>query len=293
MTLPSQIKDLADLHAVDAAAQRIEVPGDAGPMIWRRWGPSDGEPVVLFHGGSGAWNHWVRNIAALVAAGRNVWVPDLPGFGESARPPSGGDADALPQPMEAAMRVLLGDRPVDLVGFSFGSMVATFIAAQWPARVRRLVLAGMPALGIKSPHALVLRAWAHLDDDAQRRAAHRENLMRLMLWQEESLDEVAMAIQERNLPLDRMRMRRISRTDIIKATLPRVHCPVSAIMGEHDVLYRQVQAAIAPALSVAPDFRGLRFIEDAGHWVQFEQASAFNEALAAALSVPLENALRR
>ncbi|TXH55972.1 MAG: alpha/beta fold hydrolase, partial [Burkholderiaceae bacterium] len=96
-------------------------------MLWRSWGDG-GDPVVLFHGGSGSWNHWVRNIVPLLEAGRQVWVPDLPGFGDSASPPSGGDADALPAPMEAALRTLLGDTAVDLVGFSFGTMVATFIA---------------------------------------------------------------------------------------------------------------------------------------------------------------------
>jgi 2-hydroxy-6-oxonona-2,4-dienedioate hydrolase len=47
-------------------------------------------PVVLFHGGSGSWTHWVRNIQPLVAAGRQVIAADLPGFGDSASPPSRG-----------------------------------------------------------------------------------------------------------------------------------------------------------------------------------------------------------
>jgi 2-hydroxy-6-oxonona-2,4-dienedioate hydrolase len=41
------------------------------------------------------------------------------------------------------------------------------------------------------------------------------------------------------------------------------------------------------ALENAPDFRGLVLIEDAGHWVQFERAGAFDEALLAALGAGL------
>src|SRR5690606_36854862 len=140
--------------------------------------------------------------------------------GESARPPSGGDADALPEPVEAALDSLLGEASIDLVGFSFGSMVAAFIAAQFPARVRRLVLCGAPALGIRPAVPLVLKAWNHLPPGPEVDAIHLENLRRLMVSRPDSVDALALAIQKLNLPRDRMRMRRISRTDIVAQTLP-------------------------------------------------------------------------
>ena len=250
-------------------------------MVWRCWGA--GAPVALLHGGSGSWNHWVRNIAALAAGGRQVWVPDLPGFGESARPAVGKDADALSAPVEAALQALLGDIALDLVAFSFGAMVAAFIAEQRPARVRRLVLVGAPALGIKAASPLVLRPWSHLPPGEARDAAHRVNLERLMLANPESIDELALALHRENLPRDRMRLRRISRTDILLKTLRKIRCPVFGIWGAEDVLYRGVQDQLAPALSVAADFRGLTLIPGAGHWVQFERPEAFNHALRLAL----------
>ncbi|MCM5571885.1 alpha/beta fold hydrolase [Burkholderiaceae bacterium FT117] len=280
--LPAAIRSVSDLALVEAASRRHQVPCGDGTMVWHSWG--EGSPIVLLHGGSGSWTHWVRNIAALVAAGRSVWIPDLPGFGDSARPPVGGDADALPGPLEAAMAALLGDAPVDLVGFSFGSMVAAFIAAQHPSRVRRLVLSGAPALGVRPVEPLVLKAWGHLPPGPELDAAHRENLARLMLARPDSIDALALAIYAANLSRDRMRMRRISRTDILLRTLPEVRCPVHGIWGEEDVLYRGVQHLLAPALSAAPDFRGLAMISGAGHWVQFEDAPAFDRALAQALA---------
>ena len=64
-------------------AQRTTTAFDAasgeGQVVWHRWGR--GAPVVLLHGGAGSWRHWVRNVDALLAAGRTVWAPDLPGLG--------------------------------------------------------------------------------------------------------------------------------------------------------------------------------------------------------------------
>ncbi|NLD68955.1 MAG: alpha/beta hydrolase [Limnobacter sp.] len=279
--LPASVRSPLDAITIEKAARRFDIPCGEGTMVWRCWG--DGEPVVLLHGGSGSWTHWVRNIAALVTAGRQVWIPDLPGFGQSARPPVGGDADALPEPVESAMRELLGDAAVDLVGFSFGGMVASFIAAQYPARVRRLVLVGAPALGVNSGWKLVLKRWNHLEPGKERDAIHRENIGRMMLARPESIDELAIAVHSGNLPRDRMKLRRLSRTDILRRTLPKIRCQVHGIWGSEDVLYRGVQDQLAPALACAPDFRGLVQVPGSGHWVQFEDAAAFDEALAAAL----------
>ncbi len=282
LRLPTTVLDLSDAARIDAMAQRFELPCGQGSMVWRCWG--EGAPVVMLHGGSGSWNHWVRNISALVAAGRQVWIPDLPGSGESARPPVGGDADALPGPIEAALQALIGDAPVDLVGFSFGSMVAGFMAARRPERVRRLVLSGSPALGINPEWKLVLKSWTQLAPGPELDAVHRANLATLMLARPESIDDLALALHAANLPRDRMKMRRLSRTDILRRTLPEIRCPVYGIWGADDVLYRGVQARLAPALGEAPDFRWLTLVPQAGHWVQYESAAAYDRALAEALA---------
>ena len=57
-------------------------------------------------------------------------------------------------------------------------------------------------------------------------------------------------------------------------------CPVYAIYGEHDAIYRQHIHQLADAYAAAaPDFRGMQLIEGAGHWVQFEAPHAFDAAL--------------
>ncbi|MEI8305176.1 MAG: alpha/beta hydrolase [Burkholderiales bacterium] len=278
--LPADIDSLDQVHALDAVARRHVIEAPAGPMVWRSWG--EGDPLVLFHGGSGSWTHWVRNIGPLASAGRQVWVPDLPGFGESAS--VGRDADALPVPMERALAELLGDQPVDVAGFSFGTMVGAFIAAQFPQRVRRLVFTGAPALGVRSAHPIDLQPWAHLPPGPELEAAMRENLRILMLSDPAAIDPLAVALHTANLQRDRMKRRRISRTEIMKETLPSLRCPVYGIWGEDDVLHRGVQDQLPGALARAPGFVSLVLIPHAGHWAPYERPQAYNAALLAALA---------
>lgn len=291
MTQPASILDrpietAEDAAALEAEADRVETPcGEAQSMVWHVWG--DGSPVVLLHGGSGRWNHWVRNIAPLVRAGYRVLVPDLPGFGDSARPPAGRDADALPPWVEQGLSQLIGTDACDVVGFSFGGMVAGLLAAQWPRRVRRLVLVGAPALAADPERKLGLKSWQHLESEAARMAAIRFNLRQLMLAHDASVDQLALTLHIANLARDRLQRRVLSKTDILLRTLPRIDCPVFGIWGEHDALYRERIDIIGPALAQAPLFQSLALVRNAGHWVQYEDALGFNAALADALSAPL------
>src|SRR5450830_843873 len=77
---------------------------------------------------------------------------------------------------------------------------------------------------------------------------------------------------------------RLAHTDILARSLPALSCPVHAIYGAHDALYKswihQLEAAFAAS---ARDFRGMTLIPEAGHWVQFERPEAFHAALMSAL----------
>jgi 2-hydroxy-6-oxonona-2,4-dienedioate hydrolase len=257
-------------------ATPMHTPGGAGDTVWHVWGT--GEPLVLLHGGSGSWTHWLRNVEALAAAGRRVIVPDLPGFGDSAPPPHGRDADAVVGPIERGMRELLGEAPCDVVGFSFGGLVAGLMAARHPGRVRRLVLAGAPGLGLRSTR-LPLTSWREQKDQAGREAAHRANLAALMLYRPESIDALAVALQAANVPRDRMKGRLLALSDVLARTLHDIQCPVDAIYGEQDALYRTTLAELAAVLAAGPTFGELVLVPGAGHWVQYEAAADFNRAV--------------
>ncbi len=261
-----------------ARAIRAETPCGDGTVVWHLWG--HGRPLVLLHGGSGGWTHWLRNIEALEAAGHRVLVPDMPGFGSSARSPRGDDADALPPPLEAGLAQLLGDAPCELVGFSFGGLTAGLLARAAPHRVSRLVVVGAPAMGLwAGRQTLNLASWRHLADPAARAAIHRANLAILMLHERAAIDDETVAMQQYNVERDRTKGRSLARTDALAVALRGLACPVDAIYGEHDALYRQTLGELQARFESLPKFGRFIRIADAGHWVQYERAPQFNAAL--------------
>ncbi|WP_128422763.1 alpha/beta fold hydrolase, partial [Delftia tsuruhatensis] len=93
------------IERLRARARRLTTPlsaarPDDGHMVWHVWGEARAGvlPVVMLHGGSGSWTHWLRCMDALLAQGRQLWIPDLPGFGDSDGVPGGQDADTLVEP---------------------------------------------------------------------------------------------------------------------------------------------------------------------------------------------------
>ena len=283
--MPDTINTLQAASALQDRAQVVHTPCGPGTLLWRVWG--QGRPTVLLHGGSGSWNHWVRNIDALLASGRQVIAPDLPGFGDSARPDDVSDADGQAPLLERGLQQVLGATAVDAVGFSFGALTGGLWAAAQPARFARLVLVGAPALSLERIKPLPLRLWERYEPGPARDAIHRHNLRTLMLAHDESVDELAVALHAANLPRDRLRRRQLMLTDLLVRTLPALRCPVAGIWGEHDVLYVGRHQVVRDALTLAPRSLGVQFVAEAGHWVQYERADAFNQALQRALDAPL------
>jgi pimeloyl-ACP methyl ester carboxylesterase len=269
-----------DALSVLQTGQRLTLPG---AMVWHAWGPSDGPGLVLLHGGSGSWMHWIRNIAPLVLQGHRVLAVDLPGFGDSAAPVQGGDVDALIEPLHAAWQLL---RPAHvastLVGFSFGGMTAALWLAAYPDDAQNLVMVGTPGLGLSVPDRIPLKGWRHLPTPAMQAEAHQHNLMALMLHHAESLDGLALALHTANVQRDRMPRRRLSSTPIVAEALPRITCPVHVIFGEWDALYKGRLPEVAALFKAkTPHLGSLQWVPDAGHWVQYERAAAFQLALLA------------
>lgn len=266
-----------------ALSRRLTTPCGDGEMVWHTWGDEAAEPLVLLHGGSGSWTHWIRNVEALAAAGRRVVVPDLPGFGDSARPPGGQDADAVVPAVADALPAILGEAPVDVVGFSFGGLCGGLMAVSHPQRVKRLVLVGAPGLGLRD-RRLPLTSWRDQPTEEGRRAAHRSNLGTLMLAPA-SVDDLAVALQAANVPRDRMHRRRLALTDVLARTLPAIACPLDAIYGENDALYRDVLPALRETLDKAPTLGELVLMPGAAHWLPYERPAAFHDALLRLLAV--------
>ena len=277
MSLPHPGPELVE--TVRSHATRLETRWEDRRTVWHGWG--EGEPLVLLHGGSGSWTHWIHNVLPLAASGRQVLAADMPGCGDSDPPATGGDADALVEPLAAGLRDLLGARAFDLVGFSFGGLVAGLMAAQVPGAIRRLVLVGAPVLPLAGRPVRLLD-WRHLPESEQR-DVHRANLQAMMLHHGASITDLAIDVHAANVARDRLRRRRLSRTDALARALQQVHCPLAALYGRHDVLYRDRLREIEATLDALPVLQSRTAIDAAGHWVQFEAPDAFNTALSRTL----------
>ena len=273
MLLP--LAQLAELQRLEALATRVDTPCAAGGSVaWRRWG--NGPPLVLLHGGSGSWNHWLRNIEAL-AQRYTVYAADLPGCGDSSLPAGARDADNIHADVADGIARMTNGAPVELVAFSFGTLVAGFIAAEHPELVKRLHLVGLAGLGLTRPR-LFLKPVSLEFDSVAREAVIRHNMEALMVLHPATLDHTALSMYDANLRRDRLRRRRISRTPVTTGLMGRWQCPVHAIWGGGDILIRNDRERLREALAGC-DLRDLSFVEDAGHWVQYERPDAFRSVL--------------
>ena len=278
---------------LQATAQRVQTrlgeAADSGAMIWHGWQPPAGVaqrglPLVLLHGGSGSWTHWLRVIEPLTEAGYSLWLADLPGFGESDGVPGGMDVDTLIAPLARGLSQVLAqhsDSPVcDLIGFSFGGMAAGLLAAQFPAHICQLVLVGAPAMGITEGRVVKLKGWRHLQGLPAQMQAHHHNLAELMLHDACRIDEETLALHALNVARDRLPRRRLSRTDILAQALPKVKARVAAIYGEFDPLYigrlDELQAVLQRSHPAGVRWQMLGGL---GHWVQHEDPAATTAAL--------------
>ena len=278
--LPARLADTL------AQGQRTVTTWQGAHTVWHMWGQADQPMVVLLHGGSGSWTHWVRNIAPLRDAGFRVLVPDLPGFGDSDLPPGCTDVPDLPVHLHHGLQQLAPKGPVQIAGFSFGGMAAALWLAEYPDDAQALILVGAPGLGLSSPQRTPLKGWRHLPTTDQQNRVHRHNLMALMFEREDGLDDLALVLHAANVARDRMPRRRLSSTPIVAQALPGVHARVSAIYGEHDALYRGRLAEVREALpGWAPNWGHWHVVPGVGHWVMYEAADVFNAALLQQLSL--------
>lgn len=102
-----------------------------------------GAPVVMLHGLLiGSLASWYFTAAPALARRHRVRLFDLRGHGKSAPAKTGYDVRTLAGDLEALTADLAG--PIDLVGHSWGALVALRFALDHPARVRRLALVEAP-----------------------------------------------------------------------------------------------------------------------------------------------------
>ncbi|HEY2136537.1 MAG TPA: alpha/beta hydrolase [Xanthobacteraceae bacterium] len=180
---------------------RTEEMPTEGAAIHVRVG-GEGPAVVMLHGFGDTGDMWAP-LAAAMAAGRTVVVPDLRGMGLSSHPETGYDKKTQGQDIARVLDKLKIEQ-ADLVTHDIGNMVGYAFAAQFPARVTRWVVmdAPLPGIGpwdeiIKSP---LLWHFNFRGPDVERLVAGRERIYLDRFWNELSATPAAIDEATRRHP---------------------------------------------------------------------------------------------
>ncbi|MGO8917899.1 MAG: alpha/beta fold hydrolase [Stellaceae bacterium] len=277
MSAPEMSPSLAPLDRLAGAAVLTPSPCGEGCMAWREWGA--GPPLVLLHGGYGSWTHWLRNIDALARHYR-VIAADLPGLGNSATPP----APVTPQGLAAIVargldEVLPGRERFHLVGFSFGAMLGSLVAAARGAQLRSMTLVGSASMGLRrAPMQPMQPPRRHMSRD-EVMALQRANLGILMFADPARIDDLAVHLQCENVARARVKSRGFAHIDLLGPVLPRIAAPLGGIWGERDITaYPWVEDRRDLLRRIQPE-AFFAVVPGAGHWVMYEAADAFNRVL--------------
>jgi 3-oxoadipate enol-lactonase len=249
---------------------------DGPHFAWREAGV--GSPVALLHGLGGSRLSWEPQLGELSATHRVVaW--DLPGYGQSA-------PLAEPYTFAALARAVvdfldgIGEQTVHLAGISFGGMIAQYVAARYPDRVRTLsLLATSPAFGLDGTRPEEWRA-ARLAalDAGQEPADFAEHVLgsiagphisaEAMLQQRAAMARITGAALRRSIDCLVTHDSRRLLPSIAATTL----CVVGDLDEETPVSYASTLAELIPGARLA-------VVPGAGHLVNVEAPSAVNQLL--------------
>ncbi|MFE0021237.1 alpha/beta fold hydrolase [Amycolatopsis sp. NPDC059021] len=228
------------------------------------------ETVVFLHGmGTDSLASFYLTLAPpIAAAGIDVISYDLRGHGKTERPESGYTIADFVADLDDLLRQVAPERPVHLVGNSFGGTLAYSYAAANPERVRSIVC-------IESEPATAL--WA---DKMTQILEHTVRFLQV----EESFAWIEANYSAHHRRLARMAAERIMSTTMAEEVplgplltaeqVAAIDCPVLSILGSHGYQSDDLEALT----SLLP--RGeLHVFEGQGHSVLVEQHREVRELL--------------
>ncbi len=249
-----------------------------------------GPAVVLLHGFGDTGDMWAP-VAAALAGGHTVIVPDLRGMGLSSHPEGGYDKKTQARDIAQMMDALNVDR-ADLVTHDIGNMVGYALAAQYPARITRWVVIDAPLPGI-GPWDEIIRSpmlW-HFNfrgPDVERLVAGRERIYLDRFWNELSANPQAIDEATRRHYAElyarpgamhsAFNQFAAFNEDAVDnkafAAKGKLAMPVLALGGDHSFGTQMGEIMARVAINVTTGV-----IKDSGHWVMEEQPAEMTAAI--------------
>jgi pimeloyl-ACP methyl ester carboxylesterase len=247
----------------------------------------DGPPIVLLHGLWLDHRSWDGVMSALCSE-YHVVAPDLPGFGDSEKPPASRFPYGVGAFAEAVADLYAGLElgRATLVGHALGGAVALTLAAQHPELVSRLVL--VDALCYEAPLDALLRVallpvvGGLLMKQLWGRAAFRAFFRERMLSPRGTVgvDRIDRYYDAFNTAAARGSALATLRATVdlrpVVAATTRIQTPTLVVWGRSDRVY-----PAANGQRLAREIRGAGFqLLDAGHAPQEERADELASAIA-------------
>ena len=220
----AEVDPQAWLKDIESRSQVKRTLCGNGQMVWHIWG--EGAPIVFLHGGHGDWSHWCRNVEQIAAEGFKVIVADLPGLGASDDPGPPYTAEGIAEIVHYGITSLLPENnEIDLVGFSFGSVIGAVVAEKLDIRLKSFNVVGAAGFGPRERIANSMVKIHKAMSEEERIAAAQNNMRWLMLAHPENVGELATFMQLFNTDRARTLSRPISMTTRLLDALPNILAP--------------------------------------------------------------------
>ena len=261
----------------------------------------DGPPLVMLHGGgpgaSGVSNY-ARNIDALAAHFR-VIVPDMPGYGRSAKGVDQSDPFGYLADMIRGLLDELSISAAHLVGNSYGGAAALRLALDTPERVDKLVLMGPGGIGTTRglPTAGLTSLLSYYNGDGPSRNKLASFIRNYLVYDgtsvpedlidlrfAASIDPEVVADPPLRRPSGPMAPRTLWRMDLTRdKRLKTLTTPTLVLWGRDDKVNRPSGGPMLVEMMPNAD---LVMTSRTGHWMQWERAELFNRVALDFLSTP-------
>lgn len=227
-----------------------------------------GKPLVVVHHdiGNPGWLPIYEQLAERYA----VWVPDIPGYGQSERPEWARNVRDLAITLNLLLDALKLDSTV-LMGLGFGGWLAAEMAAMNQSRLELLMLVA-PA-GIRPLQGKIFDQFFVSHEDYVKRGFHDARCF------EQQFGELASSDQLVEWDINREMTTRVGwKPYMFDRALPHVirsvEVPTLLVWGEDD---RIVPASCGEQFLQAMPNARLAVVQGAGHWLEMEQPERLAE----------------